>query len=289
MATRMPVEFPVSWRNPESPGYGTYPGPYNYQGLERYAEAVIKALALGYRHIDTAQAYENEAYIHQAMLASAVSREDIFLTSKLDPSRNSYQGALDGIAESKQTLGTIPDMYLIHYPGNGSAIEAWRGLIDAKANGLCRRIGVSNFEKSHLMTLLERTSRAPALNQIEFHPHLWSKRLSDLVDYCQQNDILVEGYSPLAEVKTGLLEEPVVLEIAQNHGSTPARILLMWCMQHGVRPIIGSLSETHMSENLGPYGFALTQQEMIQINALGSSQIRLSLYWGWDPTTAVLS
>jgi diketogulonate reductase-like aldo/keto reductase len=257
--------------------------------LERYAEAVTKALTLGYRHIDTAQAYENEAYIHQAILASRVPRDAIFLTSKLDSRRNSHQGALEGIMQSKQALGTTPDMYLIHYPGDGSALEAWRGLVEAKAKGLCRRIGVSNFEEHHLTTLLERIGEAPAINQIEFHPHLWSDSLSNLVGFCRQHSILVEGYCPLAENKTGLLQEPVVREIAQNHGSPPARVILKWCMQHGVRPIAGSLSANHMSENLGLYDFSLTQQEMIQIDALGASQIRLSRCWGWDPTTAVLS
>ena len=288
MTTQTPVEFPASWRNPESPGYGTFPGPYDYQGLQRYTEAVAQALALGYRHIDTAQTYENEAFVGEAIRASKVPRDHVFLTSKLHPDRNSYQGALDGITQSKQALGTPPDMYLIHYPGSGSGIEAWRGLMAAKTRGLCRHIGVSNFEKHHLTLLLERTGETPTINQIEFHPHLWSEHLANLVGFCRQNGILVEGYCPLAEGRTGLLKEPVVLDIARNHGSTPARVILKWCMQHGVRPIVGSLSEKHMSANFGPYDFALTEQEIVLIDALGKSQVRISLIWGWDPTKEVL-
>src|ERR1700751_4302605 len=116
MSAQTPAKFPDSWKNPQSPGYGTFPGPYDFQHLERYEKAVIKALELGYRHIDTAQTYENEEYIGKAIEASKVSRNDIFLTSKLNPSENSYQGALAGITKSKQALGTTPDMYLIHYP-----------------------------------------------------------------------------------------------------------------------------------------------------------------------------
>lgn len=288
MAAQALVEFPASWRNPESPGYGTYPGPYNYQGVERYAEAVAKALSLGYRHIDTAQTYGNEGYIRKAIRASRVPRDAIFLTSKLLPRRNSYWGALEGIIKSTIKLRTTPDMYLIHYPGAGRAIEAWQGLIEARAKGLCRHIGVSNFEQHHLATLLEKTGETPAVNQIEFHPYLWSERLSDLVDFCRQHAIGVEGYSPLAQCRGGLLQKPVVLEIAENHNTTPARVILKWCMQHGVRPIAGSLSEKHIAENFGPYDFVLTEQEMLWIDALGALQDRVSLLWGWDPPTAEL-
>jgi len=288
MAGQALVEFPASWKNPESPGYGTYPGPYKYEGVERYVEAAAKALTLGYRHIDTAQTYGNEAYIREAIRASGVPRDAIFLTSKLHPRRNSYRGALSGLTRSKKRLGTAPDMYLIHYPGRGHAIAAWQGLVEAKAKGLCRHIGVSNFEEQHLMTLLEKTGEPPEVNQIEFHPHLWSEHLSNLVGFCQGCGILVEGYSPLAECRRELLQRPVILKIAGNHDATPARVVLKWCMQHGVRPIVGSLTETHIAENLGPYDFTLTQEEMIQIDALGVLQDRVSLVWSWDPTTAVL-
>jgi diketogulonate reductase-like aldo/keto reductase len=278
----------ASWSKRGSVGYGTYPGPYNYEELPAYVHNVKDALEHGYRHIDTAQAYENEAYVGEAIRTSELPRSAIFLTSKLSSDQNSYQGALDGIAASRQALGTSPDMYLIHFPGDGSAINAWRGLIEAKRKGLCIHIGVSNFEERHLLELIRQTRHTPAVNQIEFHPHLWSDHLSRLVAFCEKNSIVVEGYSPFAEGRTQLLTNPTILEIAESKGVSPTRVILRWCMHHNVHPIIGSRVGAHMADNLGPYSFTLSQADVGRIDALGKLQERVSRYWGWDPTTAEL-
>jgi diketogulonate reductase-like aldo/keto reductase len=276
------------WSKRGSIGYGTFPEPYKWVDLPGYVDNVKEALRHGYRHIDTAQEYENEAFVGEAIRRSGLPRSAVFLTSKLSPSNNSYQGALDGIAASKKALQTSPDMYLVHFPGEGNAIDAWRGLIEAKRKGLCEYIGVSNFEERHLLELIRKTGQTPTVNQIEFHPHLWSDDLSRLVALCERNSIVVEGYSPFAQGTTHLLTNPTILEIGKSKGVSPARVILRWCMHHNVHPIIGSRAPAHMADNLAPYDFALSQAEVGRIDALGKLQRRVSIGWGWDPTTAEL-
>lgn len=280
------VQFPDSWKAPKTPGYGTFPGPYDYKDIERYEEAVMTAIQNGYRHIDTAQTYYNENYVGQAIRNSGVHRREIFLTSKLEPSKNSYRGALNGIDETRLALKTDLDLFLIHYPGEGKATEAWKGLIKAKAEGRCKHVGVSNFEIKHLKKLLPLTDEYPEVNQIEFHPLLYSKELMGLVQYCKEKGIQVEGYCPLAQANDGLLEKDAVKAIANRHEVSPAQVILKWCMQHNVRPIVGSINPAHISENAGPYVFLLSQEEIESINALGVAQRRISLDWRWDPPNA---
>lgn len=287
------VPFPESWRTPKAPGYGTFPGPYNYEGIERYEEAVLTAIRNGYRHIDTAQTYDNEDYVGQAIHDSEVPRSEIFLTSKLHPDKNSYEGALNGIKESQSELNTHLDLYLIHYPGEGDPIEAWKGLIEAKAEAeeIYQHIGVSNFEIHNLERLREETGEYPEVNQIEFHPLLFSEELMNLVQFCKGNGIQVEGYCPLAQGNargnSGLLTNNEVKVIADAHECSPAQVILKWCMQHEVRPIVGSLNPAHISENNRPYSFQLTGNEMKTIDALGRG-LRISTVWGWDPTSVKL-
>lgn len=283
-ASNMEIHFPASWRSPQTPGYGTYPGPYEYQGIDRYLQTVKTALLAGFRHIDTAQTYDNEQYVGQAIRASGIARDEIFLTSKVEPSLNSYEGALSGIQASVSALQTQPDMYLLHYPGEGDPCGAWKGLLQAKAQGLCKHVGVSNCEITHLQILRKETGAYPALNQIEFHPLIYSHKLSELVKFCRGAGIAVEGYCPLAQGKRGILTDPNIQTIARRHGCSPARVLLKWSMQHGVRPIVGTLNPTHIVKDFGSYSFTLTSEEMATINALGTAQVRASLDWDRDPT-----
>lgn len=283
------VRFPESWRTPKAPGYGTFPGPEpkDYEGIDRYKEAVFTAIRNGYRHIDTAQTYTNEHCVGQAIYDSKVVREEIFLTSKLHPDKNSYDGALNGIKESQSELNTHIDLYLIHYPGEGDAIEAWKGLIKARAEEICQHIGVSNFEIHNLERLREETGEYPEVNQIEFHPLLFSGELMNLVQFCKGNGIQVEGYCPLAEGNRGncmLLNNNDVKMIADTHECSPARVILKWCLQHDVRPIVGSLDPAHISEDNKPYSFQLTGDEMKTIDALGRGHRISKERWGWDPT-----
>jgi diketogulonate reductase-like aldo/keto reductase len=290
--TQLNLEFPKSWKTPLSPGYGTYPGKYGYEKIERWRDSVLAAIKTGYRHIDTAQTYSNESYIGEAIRNSEVDRDDIFLTSKLLPERNSYDGALERIEASLSALKTNLDLFLIHYPGEGIATAAWKGLIKAKSDGLCKHIGVSNFEMKHLEQLLSSTNECPEVNQIEFHPLLFSKELNELVEYCKEKGIVIEGYCPLAWGDYNLMRNDSIKAIARKYGEhvTTAQVILKWCMQHGVRPIVGSLNSEHISENAGPYNFELSPEEMITINALGRFKTRVSLnWWGWDPPAAVMT
>lgn len=279
------VKFPDSWRNPDHVGYGTYPGPYRYEGIERYYAAVGSTLSNGYRHIDTAHTYVNEHYLGQAIQESGIPREDIFLTSKLHPDLNSFSGTQEGVEKSLANLRTdYLDLFLIHYPGVGHPGDAWRALHRVRETGLCKHIGVSNFEIKHLKRLREISGVFPEVNQIEFHPLLYSEELEALVQFCRTNDIQVEGYCPLAWADTGLLESETVAGIVRKYHCTPVRVILQWSMQHGVCPIAGTLSPDHMAENAGPYDFDLTPDDMSAIDNLGNAQIRLSIMWGWDST-----
>lgn len=290
------IQFPNSWSEPETPGYGTFPGPFDYDVeydggsspvSERYYAAVATAIRCGYRHIDTAQTYDNEEYVGKAIRDSEVPRNEIFLTSKLDPDLNSYEGARNGIKKSLEELETeYLDLFLLHYPGEGAdPIGAWRGLLDVRSEGLCQHVGVSHFEMKHLERFREQTGEYPEVNQIEFHPLLYSEKLEDLVHFCKQNRILVEGFSPFAEGDPKILRNTVIERIAQNHNCSPARVILKWCMQHGVRPIVGSSDPTHLSENTEPYNFQLSRDEMTTIDAL---EPRVSLLWGWNAPEVTL-
>jgi diketogulonate reductase-like aldo/keto reductase len=191
-------------------------------------------------------------------------------------------------------LSSDLDLFLIHYPGEGEATQAWQGLTMAKVQGLCHHVGVSNFEVKHLELLLAETDTYPEVNQIEFHPYLYSKSLMNLVHYCKSNGILVEGYCPLAWGRKipaplpNILENATVKSVAKKHSASASQVILKWCMQHGVRPIFGGLDPNHIAINAGPFDSHLSPEDMEQIDALGEAQIRLSLYWGWDPPSATM-
>ena len=294
------VQFPNSWRNPILPGYGTFPAPFvssnvNAEQVARGFQVHIeRALSIGYRHIDTAYAYRNQDLVGAAIRAQGMPRQDVFVTSKLHPSNNSYREASLKIkqairlmwGEDAGRLGHYLDAFLIHYPGLGNPIEAWKALIAARKEGLVRHVGVSNFEIRHLEKLHERTGESAEINQIEFHPFIYVEQ-SELLDFCNTRCIAVEGYSPLAEGQA--LNDENLRAIANEHNTSPARIALRWSMQHGVRPIVGTRSPAHLRENAEPYNFTLSAEEMLRIDSLGRTKpVRVSLRWNWNPKSAPL-
>jgi 2,5-diketo-D-gluconate reductase A len=293
------LQFPDSWNSPALPGYGTFPAPFvrtlGYEQAARSAqEAVEQALACGYRHLDTAFAYRNQDLLGAAVRAQRLSRAEVFVTSKLHPYNNTHAEALVRIDEAIRLIwgegaaGTKPylDAFLIHYPGFGNPVEAWKALLEARTRGLLKHAGVSNFEIGHLQKLHESCGHYPELNQIELHPYIYLEQ-KELIGFCKAKGIAVEGYCPLAEGQ--VLDDPELRVIAAAHDTSAAKVALRWCMQHGVRPIVGSRNPSHIKANAEGGGLNLSPEEMNKIDRLSSSRtVRVSLKWHWNPRTAPL-
>jgi diketogulonate reductase-like aldo/keto reductase len=252
-------------------GYGTYQVP-NGGSCRR---AVAHALKIGYRHIDTAALYGNEADVGQAVRDSGIAREAIFVTTKLWNSDQGYKSALKAFDRSLERLGLgYVDLYLIHWPEPGKRLDSWRALVELKRQGRARSIGVSNYTIAHLEELLHESDVAPANNQVEFSPFLYQR---GLLDYCRAKGITLTAYCPLTHGDK--LDHPRIAAIARRHGKTGAQILLRWALQHGVIAIPKSARLERIGENADLYDFELDRADMRELDALDEGY-RTS----WDPT-----
>jgi len=242
-------------------------------------QVVGHALAVGYRHIDTAQNYGNEAEVGAAVRQSGIARGEIWLTTKIWPDRF-RNGALQRAAEaSVERLGSVPDLLLLHWPSKSIPLaETVAALNDARQKGLCRHIGVSNFTKA-LIEEAAAISEAPLIaNQVEYHPFL---RQPTLRDSLGARDMAMIASSPLAQGK--VFREPALRDIAERHGKTAGQVALRWLIQQNVIPIPGSTSQAHIAANLAVFDFALSEAEMDRISGLGSLHGRLNDRLGHAP------
>lgn len=232
--------------------------------------AVESALSMGYRHIDTAAAYNNEAGVGDAVRASGLRRDDVFVTTKL---RNGEQGrddALKAFDDSLERLGFDQvDLYLIHWPvpSKDLYVETWRALAEIKESGRARAIGVSNFMPEHLTRIADETGVLPDVNQIEVHPTLQQR---DVVAACKEAGIAVESYSPLGQGAD--LQSETVAELADGHGVTPGQVVLRWHIQHGFIVIPKSVNPDRISANLDLFRFELTESEMATLDAMDTDE-----------------
>ncbi|MGE8722043.1 aldo/keto reductase [Leptospira terpstrae] len=239
-------------------------------------EAVKSALSLGYRHIDTAAIYGNEADVGTAIKEAGVNRSDIFLVTKLWNADQGYDTALRAIDVSLKKLGTdYVDMYLIHFPVSGKRNDSWKALEKIKADGKAKSIGVSNFMVPHLEELLKETGTVPAMNQVEYHPFLQDTKLKD---YCIQKGILLEAYSPLAHGQK--LEDPRITQLAKKYNKSNAQILIRWSLQAGHVVIPKSKNPDRIRENADVYDFVLSDSDMKEIFSWNEN-----FRTCWDPTT----
>ncbi|GIM92388.1 aldo/keto reductase [Paractinoplanes toevensis] len=238
-------------------GFGTW----QLRGEQAY-KAVRAALDAGYRHIDTATMYGNEAEVGRALADSGVLRDQVFITTKLPPERAGKERAT--ISESVRLLGVdAVDLWLIHWPpSRGRSVAVWRSFVALRDEGLTRAIGVSNFDISDIDSLVSETGEAPAVNQIRFGPALWD---AGLVSAHRDRGVIVEGYSPF---KTTDLHDPVLTRIAAAHDVDPARVVLRWHVQHEIVVIPKSASPARVSSNFDIGGFALTDEEMAAVDGL---------------------
>jgi 2,5-diketo-D-gluconate reductase A len=229
-------------------------------------EAVEAALELGYRHIDTAAAYNNEAGVGAGIRASGIPREEIFVTTKLRNGEQGFDTTLSAFDASNRALGLdYVDLYLIHWPSPARDLytESWRAMTKLAEEKSVRSIGVSNFLEEHLERLLASSPLAPAINQIELHPTF---QQTGLAEFARSKGIAIEAYSPLGQGAD--LELPAIVEIAEKRGVTPAQVVLGWHLGLGHVVIPKSVRRERMIENLGASALQLDQAELEAISAL---------------------
>ena len=242
-------------------GFGVFQVP-----PEATATTVTQALAAGYRHIDTASAYANEAEVGAGIRASGLDRSEVFITTKCANMDHGYERSRHAFKASLALLEVdYLDLYLIHWPvpTHDLYVETWRTFAELAEEGLVRAIGVSNFNQPHLERIIKATGVTPAINQVELHPYLQQHGLrrehADL-------GIVTEAWSPLA--KGAVVADPTLLEIAESHGKTPAQVVLRWHLELGNVVIPKSVTPERMEENLDVFDFELTADEHSAIDAL---------------------
>jgi diketogulonate reductase-like aldo/keto reductase len=242
-------------------GYGTFK-----IDDDRAQAAVETALATGYRLVDTAVGYHNEVGVGRAVAASGLKREELFLTSKTWD--HGYDEVRRNLRESLKRLGTdYLDLYLLHWPRPevDEYVESFQALLDARAEGLIRAAGVSNFTIEHLTRVEAETGSAPELNQVELHPYFSQPELRA---YHDEHAIATESWGPLALRGGGLFDEPAVQAVAETHGRTPAQVALRWNLQRGNVVIPKSETPERIRENWAVLDFALTEDDLARIDAL---------------------
>lgn len=243
-------------------------------------QVVAEALSVGYRHIDTAAVYRNEGAVGEAIHASGLDRDELFITTKCWNDDQGYERAKRACKASLERLELSHlDLYLIHWPvpAHDLYVETWKAFIELQPEGLVRSIGVSNFQPTHLERLIAETGVTPAINQVELHPYF---QQAGLRREHERLGILTEAWSPLGQ---GLeLQDPVIVQIAQKHGKTAAQTIIRWHLQLGNVVIPKSVTPSRIQENFEVFGFELSEAEMDAIAALDAGK-RI----GPDPDTFV--
>lgn len=251
-------------------------GVYQAAAGESARQAVASALECGYRHIDTAAAYGNEADVGEAIRQSEVPREQIFVTTKVWNSDQGYESTLRAFETSRKKLGLEQiDLYLVHWPVQGKRLDTWKALETLLQDGKVRSIGVSNFLPRHLDELARSAKVLPMVDQIEVSPFLQQR---DTREWCARNGIVVEAYSPLTK---GLrLRHPVVMDIAREIGCDGAQVLIAWSLASGMVTLPKSVKPERIRGNLAAGGLELSLEAMRRLDGLEEG-----LVTGWDPRT----
>lgn len=242
--------------------------------------SVSEALHCGYRAVDTAAIYRNEHGVGQAIKQSGISRQQIFVTTKLWNEDQGYDRAMQAIDSSLSKLNLeYVDLYLIHWPSprRGLYTESWKALVEIKKSGRAKSIGVSNFMSEHLQDIMDATGEVPVVNQVELHPRFQQRELRAFHD---KHNIFTQSWSPLGQGK--ILQEPVIQEIARKYGKTPAQIVIRWHLQNNLIVIPKSVTPTRIQENFDVFNFKLESSDFEAIQNMDDPNGRAS----WHPLTA---
>ena len=264
-----------------SPGFGTFKTPDG----EVCVNAVVEAVKAGYRHIDTAAVYGNECSVGEGIRQCGIRRSELFVTSKVWNTERGYDKTLRACEKSLSDLGLdYLDLYLIHWPANEMQfgdradainLDTWRAMERLADEKVVRSIGLSNFYPRHMEPVLAAANIMPAADQVEYHPGLLQ---AETVELCRKHGILVEAWSSLGRGK--LLDNPEIAGIATAHEKTPAQVILRWCTQTGVLPLVKSVHADRIKENFEISGFELSLAEMSAIDAIPD------IRYGSHPDTA---
>ncbi len=244
------------------------------------APAVKAALDAGYRHVDTAAVYENEQGVGEGIRQASLPRSDIFLTTKLWNTDQGYEQTLKAFEASLKRLGTdYVDLYLIHWPSahRGLFVDTWKALVTLKEEGRAKSIGVSNFYPEHIEKIVAETGVVPVINQIELHPDFQQRETRA---FHEKHKIATQSWSPLGQGK--LLGHPVIAEIAQKLGRTPAQVIIRWHIENGLVVIPKSVTPSRIVENFKVFDFKLSAEDLDRLNGLDDAGARI----GPDPKTA---
>ncbi|TFL04800.1 NADP-dependent oxidoreductase domain-containing protein [Pterulicium gracile] len=239
-------------------GFGVY---QNYTAKD----SVLEAFKAGYTHVDSAQAYRNEAHCGEAIHASGLDRKSLFITTKCVSKTHGYESTLKGVDDSLERFGLdYLDLFLIHDPYSGTErrLATYKALKEAQKAGKIRTVGVSNYGIHHLEEIREAGMDLPAVNQIEIHPLCQQK---PIVEYCNQNDIVVQAYCPLIR---GSFDHGCIPAVAKKHGRDPAQILLRWSLQKGFVPLVKSATPSRIVSNTKIYDFELDEEDMKSLDAM---------------------
>ncbi|MBF2336140.1 aldo/keto reductase [Staphylococcus epidermidis] len=249
-------------------------GTYRVKDTDECRESVKHAIEQGYRSIDTAMIYGNEETVGQGikegLKSTGLSREDLFITSKLWLTDFGRQNVEEAYRQSVEKLGLdYLDLYLMHWPGTNEAvmIDSWRGMEDLYKQNQVKNIGVSNFTPEHFEALLAQVSIKPVINQVEFHPYLTQNKLRK---YLEAQNIIMESWSPL--MNSQILHDDVINEVANEVGKTPAQVVIRWNIQHDVVVIPKSVTPHRIEENLDVWNFELSDNQMERIDQLNQDK-----------------
>lgn len=239
-------------------------GLWQVKDRAEFDRAFDTAVTAGYRHFDSAQAYDNEDMLGEAWQRSGLPREELFITTKISVMHFGHKLAKSSFAKSLERLQMdYVDLLLLHFPVTGMRRRSWTALEELQAAGQAKSIGVSNYTVRHLEEMKEHANITPAVNQVELHVFL---QQPELLAYCRDHGIAVEAYSPLAHARE--MDEPVITELADKYGKSYAQIMLRWCLQQGLIVLPKSVTPERIKENFAIFDFELSTDDMEKLDAL---------------------
>ncbi len=249
-------------------------GVFRMENSEVSKDIILKAFEMGYRHIDTATAYNNEEIVGQAIRESGLKREELYITTKLSTQDMTDENTKKAFMTSLEKLQLdYVDLYLTHWPVKEKFVKGYLEMEKFHEQGLIKTLGVSNCHVRHLNDLEKECSIMPVVNQIEVNPYLSN---DELVDYCKSRNILVEAYSPLCSNKANVLDEIILKEIGAKYGKSSAQVILRWLLQRDILPLVKTNTLNRAKENFEIYDFNLTDEDMASIKALNTNTRSMS-------------